>query len=178
MNKNNKNDLINIIENIIIDEGILNLNIRNVANKANISIGGVQYIFGNKEGMIKAVLNKNEEEYNEEIDKLIKNDNSKEAKVKAHIQYLINLYSSNTENFNKFSILMMAFLQDSMALKEIQEWYRTSLNSLDINTSKGKKLRLAFLLSEGLFILFSFKYIDLDEKEKKEIFDDLKNLLL
>lgn len=174
----NKNDLINIIENIIIDEGISNLNIRNVANKANISIGGVQYIFGNKEGMIKAVLNKNEEEYNEEIDKLIKNDNSKEAKVKAHIQYLINLYSSNTENFNKFSILMMVFLQDSMALKEIQEWYRTSLNSLDINTSKGKKLRLAFLLSEGLFILFSFKYIDLDEKEKKEIFDDLKNFLL
>ncbi len=63
-NKIDKNHLISIIEEIILNEGIVNLSIRKVASKANISIGGVQYIFGNKEGMIKAVATKNEEDYN------------------------------------------------------------------------------------------------------------------
>ncbi len=61
-NKIDKNHLINVIEEILLDDGISGLSIRKVATKANISIGGVQYIFGNKEGMIKAVSEKNEDE--------------------------------------------------------------------------------------------------------------------
>ncbi|WP_228254231.1 TetR/AcrR family transcriptional regulator [Aliarcobacter trophiarum] len=59
--KIDKNHLISVIEDIILNEGLLGLSIRKVAAKANISIGGVQYTFGNKEGMIKAVSAKNEE---------------------------------------------------------------------------------------------------------------------
>ena len=69
-----------VIEDIILDEGISGLSIRKVASKANISIGGVQYAFGNKEGMIKAVAYKNEDDYNQQIDILSKNDNSKYSK--------------------------------------------------------------------------------------------------
>ncbi len=45
-NKIDKNYLISIIEDIILDDGISGLSIRKVASKANISIGGVQYAFG------------------------------------------------------------------------------------------------------------------------------------
>ncbi len=72
-NKIDKNYLINIIEEILLNDGISGLSIRKVATKANISIGGVQYIFGNKEGMIKAVLEKNEEDYNRQIKILLRN---------------------------------------------------------------------------------------------------------
>ena len=47
--KIDKNHLISIIEDIILEDGLSGLSIRKVATKANISIGGVQYIFGNKE---------------------------------------------------------------------------------------------------------------------------------
>lgn len=43
--KIDKNHLISVIEDIILNEGLLGLSIRKVAVKANVSIGGVQYIF-------------------------------------------------------------------------------------------------------------------------------------
>ena len=55
-NKIDKNHLINIIEDILLSDGLSGLSIRKVAAKANISIGGVQYIFGNKEDMINYVI--------------------------------------------------------------------------------------------------------------------------
>lgn len=174
-NKIDKNHLISVIEDIILDEGISGLSIRKVASKANISIGGVQYAFGNKEGMIKAVAYKNEDDYNQQIDILSKNDNSKYSKLKAHINYIANCNS--TEEFSKMSRMVTMLLQDEIILKEFQDWYTTSLDSIDTSNDEGKKLRLAFLLSEALFALLSFKYIKLSDKEQKEIFEDLKNFL-
>lgn len=173
--KINKDYLINVIEDIILNEGISNLSIRKVASKANISIGGIQYIFGNKDGMIKAVANKNDEKYNKAINLLLKDEKSKDAKVKAHIQYLSN--SKNVEDFSKISRMMIALLEDETILEEFQNWYKSSLDSIDTNTIEGKKLRLSFLFLEGLFTLVSFKYIKLDDKEKKEILEDLKRFL-
>ncbi|WP_418179579.1 TetR/AcrR family transcriptional regulator [Aliarcobacter lanthieri] len=175
-NKIDKNHLISVIEEIILEEGISGLSIRKVAAKANISIGGVQYIFGNKEGMIKAVAYKNEEEYNKQIELLSKNDNSKYSKLKAHIKY-VSTYN-DTEELNKMSKIVTMLLQDENILTEFQDWYTTSLDSIDTTNDEGKKLRLAFLLSEALFALLSFKYIKLSDKEQKEIFEDLKNFLL
>lgn len=175
-NKIDKNHLINIIEEIILEEGLSGLSIRKVASKANISIGGVQYVFGNKEGMIKAVAYKNEEDYNQQIELLSENDTSKNAKLKAHIEYVSSY--TDTEECNKMSKMLTMLLQDENILTEFQDWYNISLKSIDTNSNEGKKLRLAFLLSEGLFALLSLKYINLSDKERKEIFEDLKSFLL
>ena len=168
-NKIDKNYLINIIEEILLNDGISGLSIRKVATKANISIGGVQYIFGNKEGMIKAVLEKNEEDYNRQIKILLKDDNSKYSQLKAHIEY-ISKHNDN-EEFDKISKIITI-------LEGLQDWYSTSLNSIDTNTDEGKKLRLAFLFSEAMFTLMTLKYINISPKEQKEIFEDLKTFLL
>ncbi|MFX4210092.1 TetR/AcrR family transcriptional regulator [Aliarcobacter butzleri] len=175
-NKIDKNYLINIIEEILLNDGISGLSIRKVATKANISIGGVQYIFGNKEGMIKAVLEKNEEDYNRQIKILLKDDNSKYSQLKAHIEY-ISKYNDN-EEFDKISKIITILLQEKFVFEGLQDWYSTSLNSIDTNTDEGKKLRLAFLFSEAMFTLMTLKYINISPKEQKEIFEDLKTFLL
>src|SRR5574344_583509 len=109
-NKIDKNYLINIIEEILLNDGISGLSIRKVATKANISIGGVQYIFGNKEGMIQAVAYKNEDDYNQQIDILSKNDNSKYSKLKAHINYIANCNS--TEEISKMARMVTMLVQE------------------------------------------------------------------
>ena len=105
-NKIDKNHLISIIEEIILEDGLSGLSIRKVASKANISIGGVQYIFENKEEMIKAVLEKNEEDYTHQIKILSKDDTSKYSQLKAHIEYISN-YNS-TKEFDKISKMYKA----------------------------------------------------------------------
>ena len=130
-NKIDKNHLINIIEDILLSDGLSGLSIRKVATKANISIGGVQYIFGNKEGMIKAVLEKNEEDYNRQIKILLKDDNSKYSQLKAHIEY-ISKHNDN-EEFDKISKIITILLQEKFVYEGLQDWYSTSLNSIDTN---------------------------------------------
>lgn len=174
--KIDKDHLINIIEEIILEDGLSGLTIRKVATRANISIGGVQYVFGNKEGMIKTIANKSEQEYNRQIELLSQNDTSTNAKIKAHIEYITNY--NNTEEFSKSSRMVTILLQDELILKELQDWYSASLNSIDTNSDEGKKLRLAFLFSESLFALLSLKYIKLSDTEQKEILKDLKSFLL
>ncbi len=174
--KIDKNHLISVIEDIILKDGLSGLSIRKVATKVNISIGGVQYIFGNKEGMIKAVAHKNEEDYNQQIELLSKNDNSKYSKLKAHMEY-VSTYA-DTEECDKMSKMVNILLQDKIVLKEFQEWFNISLKSIDASNDEGKKLRLAFLLTEGLFSLLSLKYLNLSSDEQKEIFEDLKTFLL
>ena len=174
--KIDKNHLISIIEDIILEDGLSGLSIRKVAAKANISIGGVQYIFGNKEDMIKAVLEKNEEDYNRQIKILLKDDNSKYSQLKAHIEY-ISKHNDN-EEFDKISKIITILLQEKFVFEGLQDWYSASLNSIDTNTDEGKKLRLAFLFSEAMFTLMTLKYINISPKEQKEIFEDLKTFLL
>ena len=175
-NKIDKNHLINIIEDILLSDGLSGLSIRKVAAKANISIGGVQYIFGNKEDMIKAVLEKNEENYNRQIKILLKDDNSKYSQLKAHIEY-ISKHNDN-EKFDKISKIITILLQEKFVFEGLQDWYSASLNSIDTNTDEGKKLRLAFLFSEAMLTLMTLKYINISPKEQKEIFEDLKTFLL
>ena len=175
-NKIDKNHLINIIEDILLSDGLSGLSIRKVAAKANISIGGVQYIFGNKEDMIKAVLEKNEENYNRQIKILLKDDNSKYSQLKAHIEY-ISKHNDN-EKFDKISKIITILLEEKFVFEGLQDWYSASLNSIDTNTDEGKKLRLAFLFSEAMFTLMTLKYINISPKEQKEIFEDLKTFLL
>lgn len=175
-NKIDKNHLINIIEDIILSEGLSGLSIRKVATKANISIGGVQYIFGNKEDMIKAVFDKNEDDYNHQIKILPKDTSLKYSELKAHIEY-ISKYNSN-EELDKISKVITILLQDKTVFEGLQDWHSSALESIDTNTDEGKKLRLAFLFSEAMFTSMTLKYINLSDKEQKEIFEDLKTFLL
>ncbi|QKF68455.1 transcriptional regulator, TetR/AcrR family [Arcobacter venerupis] len=175
-NKIDKNHLINIIEDIILSEGLSGLSIRKVAAKANISIGGVQYIFGNKEDMIKAVFDKNEDDYNHQIKILSKDTSLKYSELKAHIEY-ISKYNSN-EELDKISKVITILLQDKSVFEGLQDWHSSALESIDTNTDEGKKLRLAFLFSEAMFTSMTLKYINLSDKEQKEVFEDLKTFLL
>ncbi len=125
--------------------------------------------------MIKAVATKNEEDYNQQIELLLKNNDSKYAKIKAHIEYLSNY---DTEENYTISRMMTMLLQDEFVLKDMQNWYSNILESIDINNDEGRKLRLALLFAEGFLSLLSLKYLDLSSDEQKDIFDDLKKFLL
>ncbi|RXJ66200.1 TetR family transcriptional regulator [Halarcobacter ebronensis] len=175
-NKIDKNNLISIIEDIILAEGISGLSIRKVAAKANISIGGVQYIFGNKEAMIKAVFEKNDDDYNKQIKNLSKSDDSKYSELKTHIEY-ISKYNS-TKELHKISKVITILLQDKSVFDGLHEWHGSALKSIDTNTDEGKKLRLAFLFSEAMFTAMNLNYVKLSDKEQKEVFEDLKTFLL
>ncbi|MFV0481780.1 MAG: TetR/AcrR family transcriptional regulator [Campylobacteraceae bacterium] len=171
-NKIDKDTLIKIVEEIIIKEGVENLSIRKIADRADVSIGGVQYVFGNKEGILKAVVDKFDKQYNDVIDVLMKDDKSSESRAKAHIKFIFEYTDLDS------CMAITSLFKNTAKEEEFQEWYRFAINSIDDSTFEGRKLRLALLLTEGFFTLIGFRYLKVSREEIDKIYSDIKKLLL
>lgn len=73
---------------------------------------------------------------------------------------------------------MAALLQTPEYLQSTKEWYQQRLAGLDTTTEVGKRARLAFLATEGTFLLRYFGLMDIDDNEWQSIFEDIDSELL
>ncbi len=59
-------------------------------------------------------------------------------------------------------------LQDEIILKEFQDWYTTSLDSIDTSNDEGKKLEISILIFRSTIDFVTLlKYISYQIKNKK-----------
>ncbi|HYG42496.1 MAG TPA: hypothetical protein VEA17_06205 [Bordetella sp.] len=54
---------------------------------------------------------------------------------------------------------------------------RAAVSGLDVSTPGGRRARLAFLATEGAFMLRFFGFMDIGQAEWDAIFDDMQTLL-
>lgn len=170
-----RDKLLEAIFEIVMQQGAAALTIETVAKKMGISKGGVQYCFSSKETMIDAMFEHWEEGYETQFNEVIAKDNSPENRVKAHIQATHN---HDEVSFAKGASLLAALLQTPEYLHSTRKWYQERLTNLDTGTEAGKRARLAFLASEGTFLLRYFGLMDIDDNEWQSIFEDIDSTLL
>lgn len=170
-----RDKLLETIFDIVMEQGAAALTIDTVAKKMGISKGGVQYCFSSKEAMIDAMFEHWEKSYETQFHKIIENDNSPENQVTAHIRATHAHDKIATE---KGASLMAALLQTPEYLQSTKEWYQQRLAKLDITTESGKRARLAFLATEGTFLLRYFGLMDIDDNEWDSIFKDIDMMLI
>ena len=143
--------LLEAIFDIVMEQGAAALTIDTVAKKMGISKGGVQYCFNSKEAMIDAMFEHWEVGYEARFNQVVANDNSANNRVRAHTP---------------------EYLQSTKA------WYQQRLAGVDTTTVEGKRARLAFLATEGAFLLRYFGLMDIDDNEWEEIFSDIDSELI
>lgn len=170
-----RDKLLDTIFEIVMEQGAAALTIDSVAKKMGISKGGVQYCFSSKEAMIDAMFEHWEGHYETRFNEVIKNDNLPVTRVKAHIHATHN---HDKVSFAKGASLMAALLQTPEYLKSTKEWYHERLEGLDTSTEDGKRARLAFLATEGSFLLRYFGLMDIDDNEWQSIFEDIDSMLI
>ncbi|EOE1185555.1 TetR family transcriptional regulator [Proteus mirabilis] len=166
--------LLEAIFDIVMEQGAAALTIDTVAKKMGISKGGVQYCFNSKEAMIDAMFEHWEGGYEARFNEVIANDNSANNRVRAHIHA--------THDHDKLSFAkgasLIALLQTPEYLQSTKAWYQQRLAGVDTTTVEGKRARLAFLATEGAFLLRYFGLMDIDDNEWEEIFSDINSKLI
>ncbi len=167
--------LLEAIFDIVMEQGAAALTIDTVAKKMGISKGGVQYCFSSKEAMIDAMFDFWEESYETQFNKIVEKDNSPDNRVTAHIRAT---HHHDKVSFAKGASLMAALLQTPEYLQSTKEWYQQRLTGLDTTTEAGKRARLAFLATEGTFLLRYFGLMDIGDDEWQSIFEDIDSELL
>lgn len=169
-----RNHLLDLAEKIVVEHGAPALTIDALAKAANITKGGVQYCFGNKEGLLNAML----ERWGMIFDKEVSAQRKGRTDAHSHIAAYIRVTrDSDPLRDSRFAAMLASLDPSSDHLDKTREWYRQQLHGLDVSTQQGRDSRLAFIANEGAFLLRSFQLFDLNEEEWQQIYHDIEKLL-
>lgn len=166
--------LLDLAEEIVTTQGAAALTIDAVARAAHITKGGVQYSFGTKQGLIDALFDRWGENYDTQVQQLTGPDPDPVRAIRAHVEVTRQTDASANA---KAASLLTVLMQTPEELGNTQQWYRERIAALDISTEGGRRARLAFFATEGLFALRFFRLMDIGEAEWTEIMRDIDLLL-
>jgi AcrR family transcriptional regulator len=166
--------LLDIAEKIVAQQGVAGLTMDALARAANITKGGVQYCFGNKEGLIKAMIMRWSDHFDAEVAQAKGGNTDTLAHVRAHIKVT---READVQDESRFAAMLAGLIPNSDQLADTRAWYARQLHGLDFSTAQGRNARLAFIANEGAFLLRSFNFFDLSPQEWQAVFGDIERLL-
>ena len=166
--------LLELAEKIVAQHGVAGLTMDALAKAANITKGGVQYCFGNKEGLIKAMIMRWSDHFDAEVAQAAGDKTDAIAHVRAHIKVT---READVQDESRFAAMLAGLVPNSDQLAETRAWYARQLRGLDFSTAQGRNARLAFIANEGAFLLRSFNFFDLSPQEWQAVFGDIERLL-
>ena len=168
-----RDKVLDAAETVVARAGVTGLTIDAVAKAAGITKGGVQYCFGSKENLIKAMIGRWGEAFEREVMAFAGDDPDAKKVIRGHIE--ANRHMDELEA-SRSAAMMAALLQNPDQVADTRAWYNSRLENLDVSTEEGRKVRLAFLASEGLFFLKTFAFLDIDDREWQAVIDDIQDL--
>jgi len=171
----NRETVLSAAERVVSISGAAGLTIDAVAKAANISKGGVQSCFGNKESLIEAMLIRWGTSYDRQIDSIMHGSEISITTLKAHIRATVSDIDSNT---SRSAALLSALLNSPGYLVWIQDWYNRKHREFTGDKQGESFIHLiVFLATEGLFFLRYFKLLELSEKEWELTAEEIERLL-
>lgn len=165
-----RNAVLDAAEAVIREKGINSLTIEAVARAGGISKGGVQYCFGSRDAMIRAMIDRWEAEFDGEVAAMPENDGTVAGQVRAHVAATAQ---SGLASADRAAVMLAALSMSAGQRAEARTWYTARLREIAASGVDAGALRLAFLATEGVFLLRSFGLVDMDDAEWDAIFRDI-----
>lgn len=172
--KIDREQLLDAAEVLVRDKGAAALTIDALAKACGITKGGVQYSFASKDDILDAMFDRWCVDYDQRFADLVKGSDDPAHRIKAHV----TATHQGDETLNaKAASLMAALLQTPEHLETTRQWYRDRLAGVDFSTAEGRRQRLAFLATEGAFLLRFMRFMQVADDEWDQIFADITRLL-
>lgn len=165
--------LLDAAEAIIASEGAAGLSFGALAKAAGVTRGGVQYAFGNKDNLIRAMVDRWADSFETDVMGGLGPDPSPKAVIQSHIR--ANL-AEGAEDFARSAMMMTAIFQNPDQVADTRAWYDSRLAGLDLSRPEDRDAAIAFLASEGVFFLKSFGLTGLDDAAWQQIFAGISRL--
>ncbi|WP_062118309.1 TetR/AcrR family transcriptional regulator [Aureimonas sp. AU40] len=162
--------LLDAAEAIVRAEGPQGLTIDQLAKAAGISKGGVQYSFASKDALVKALVDR----WTDRFDQMLEPDRAA-SPAEFVSRYIAALRSSQNAMDAKMAGLMIAYIQNPENLSQTRAWYRSIFDRLAGDAPEAEAARVTFLAVEGLFLM---QIIGLSEDGiPSSLLDDVERVL-
>ncbi|WP_050526108.1 TetR/AcrR family transcriptional regulator [Pseudorhodobacter aquimaris] len=165
-----RNKVLDAAEALVVTAGAGALSFDAVAKAAGITKGGVQYAFGTRDNLIRAMITRWAEGFDAEVAARTGPGPTPAALIHGHLEVTRD---ENETDHSRSAAMMTALLQHPDQLSETRAWYNSRLARLNLEKSGDRRLALAFLAGEGAFLLKALGLIDLTSAQWNRLFDDM-----
>lgn len=165
-----RDKVLDAAEALVMAKGAGALSFDAVAKAAGITKGGVQYAFGSRDNLIRAMITRWGEAFDDEVATRTGPDPTPQELIRAH---LAATRDADADDHSRSAAMMTALVQHPDQLSETREWYETRLAGLDLTQPDQRQLMLAFLACEGAFMLKAFGLLSLSDDQWKVLFEDM-----
>ncbi|MEX3010314.1 TetR/AcrR family transcriptional regulator [Hoeflea sp. TYP-13] len=165
-----RNEVLDAAERVVRDKGASGLSIGAVAQEADISKGGVQSCFGTRDALIEAMFERWDKDFDAQLEEQRSSDTSGHGEVKA---YISAVHLDITERHLRNAAMLLLLAQTEEHRIKAREWYRNYFDKLDLSTDEGRRLRIAILATEGVFMLSSLGMTDFSKSEWDDLLKDI-----
>ncbi len=166
--------VLDLAEAIVCKQGISALTIDAVAKAAGISKGGVQSCFGTKAALIDALFTRFGQAYEHRFREVASLDDDPIGQVRAHVEAT---FGSDKVSSSKAAGLLAALLQSPQDLDSTLTWYRERLRNWQLGEPGHQQALLAFLATEGAFMLRYFGLMEMDDALWQRVLQQMRALL-
>jgi len=165
-----RDKVLDAAEAIVTEMGASELSFDAVAKAAGITKSGVQYCFGTKDNLIRAMIARWADAFETKVTREAGPEPSPTSRIRAHLS--VTRHEDEAEH-SRSAVMMTALLEAPERVAETREWYNSLLAGLDLAKPADRKIALAFLAGEGAFLLRSLGLISLNEAEWDALFADM-----
>lgn len=165
-----RDKVLDAAEAVVARTGAAGLSFDAVARAAGITKSGVQYCFGTKDKLIRAMIERWGETFEAEVMAHAGADPSPRDMIRGH---LAATRDSDDSDHSRAAVMMTALLQSPEQVAATRAWYMQRLANLDMDRPEDRRVVIAFLAGEGAFLLKAFNLIDLDPEQWNALFHDM-----
>ena len=163
-------------ESILIASGFQHFTLEAVAKRAEISTGGLLYIFPTKDQLILAMLDREVSRFSAGV--LLNSEVHSQDPHATLLGYIATARSEDVSIANKAASLMAALIHAPAMLEPARLFYFNMLGQFDSESIKDRRGRLAYLAVEGAFLLRALGLKKMTEEEWLGILADAQEMYL
>ena len=134
-----KEQVIKATERCIIEKGLSNMSIKDIASKANVSTGIIYHYFKNKEDLLLQVIKESFGKSHKKVMETVEPLNSFSDKLNKHIE---NINAVPKENPDFYSVLLLKTLKP--LLNSMRRYWRSSRRLMEMITPNSRLMQGPF----------------------------------
>jgi AcrR family transcriptional regulator len=167
--------ILDAAERVVLAAGANALTLDVVAAEAGISKGGLTYTFATKESLLAALVDRDVSRLRATLER---SGTAQNKEPYPELCALLEVFrSSATSADRNTGPLLAAIMHAPDSLRPVRSFITWMLSKFSPDTEQGRRARLVFYATEGLFLLQGFGLLPLPLLRRKELVEDFIRFL-
>lgn len=162
-----RDHVLDVAEALVRDHGASHLTFDAVAKAAGITKGGVQYCFGTKENLIRAMVDRWGDTFEQMVAEEAGPNPDPASVIRAHVRLTGD---TNPEEDSRAAVMISALLHSPEQRAATRDWYGSRLAGLDMTDPGDLRVALGLMAGEGAFILKALGLMEIPAQDWQRIF--------